>query len=153
MGTLSVPTEHCLTTFFFFAAAILNSLGAPFGRPVPRSRRLLGHPPPRPHTILPYVPRNSLKGAGSALGVRWVGGFNHCGGRVRRGLEWVCAMSCPRPGRCALRTARSGVALTFVRASLLSDLIGSAHERTSHMAGLGPLSEPMLEAQAATKRD
>ena len=88
--SLSIGFSHLI-----FAVAIFNSLGAPFGRPVPRSRRPLGHPPPRPHTTLPYVPRNSLKGAGSALGVQWVGGFSHGGGRVRRGLEWVCAMLCP----------------------------------------------------------
>ena len=63
----------------------------------------------RQHTTLPYVPRNSLKGAGSAHGVQWVGGFSHGGGRVRRGLKWVlwrvpdlAAVHYLQPGRGAL---------------------------------------------------
>ena len=119
MGTLSVPTEHGLTTFWVSLRAALSHTRFP---PTHRSslyrsslvgtvicsRQLLGNntlsyrtmspirSPLPPHNItLRYVPRNSLKGAGSALGVQWVGGFSHGGGRVRRGLEWVCAMSCP----------------------------------------------------------
>ena len=40
----------------FFAVAIFNSLGAPFGRPVPRSRRLFGHPAPAPTQHYPTFP-------------------------------------------------------------------------------------------------
>ena len=43
-------------------------------------------PRPGPHTTIPYVPCDSLKGAGSAVGVRWVGGLTAAECRVRRDL-------------------------------------------------------------------
>ena len=90
---------------FFFAVAIFNSLGAPLRPPGPQVPAPPRSPPPRPHTTLPYVPRNSLKGAGSALGVQWVGGFSHGGGRVRRGLEWVL---CRVPDLAAVHYVQPG---------------------------------------------
>ena len=50
-----VPYSRCCSHF------TVKSLG-PSGLSVPRSRRLLKSPP-RPHTTIPYVPRDSLKRA------------------------------------------------------------------------------------------